>query len=309
MDPRGRRALARRQLRRQGDDGAGGSRSAPVERTEFNRSAARGLDILTAFTVGDQFLGNAEIAHRTGIPKPTVSRITATLTELGYLNYDDRIGKYEIGPRVLALSYSLLSKLQVHTHARPFMEELARESNCVVGLSILDGLNVVFIESALGDHPHARRASVGFRVPIAFTAMGWSCIAAMNLAERAETLRKIEAAYPKQAAEILRNIQQAIADVWKHGYCISLGALSPGSNAVGVPYLHPDGRHILAFNMTAPDSVLTRRAIETKWGPRLVRLVQRLSTTVAGRPLADADSGAAAATGGRAPAAQHAASD
>ena len=277
--------LARRQLRRQGNDDVGGQGAESFTRTEFNRSAARGLDILTAFTSGDQFLGNAEIAHRTGIPRATVSRITATLTELGYLNYADQIGKYEIGPRVLALSYSLMSKLQVHTQARPLMDELARESNCIVGLSILDGLNVVFVESALGDHPYSRRPQVGFRVPIAFTSMGWSCIAAMNVAERAQTLRKIEAAYPDQAPEILRNVQQAIADIWKRGFCISQGALERGSNAVGVPYLHPDGRHILAFNMTAPDTVLTRRAIETRWGPRLVKLVQRVRTSDTDRPL------------------------
>lgn len=280
--------MARRQLRRQSSEGEPDS----FVRTEFNRSAARGLDILTAFTGGDQFLGNAEIAHRTDIPRATVSRITATLTELGYLNYADQIGKYEIGPRVLALSYSLMSKLEVHRQARPLMEELSRESTAIVGLSILDGLNVVFVESAMGEHPYSRRPQVGFRVPVAFTAMGWSCIAVMNVAERAQILKKIEAAYPDQAADILPRIQRATADIWKRGFCISLGALEPGSNAVGVPYVHPDGRHILAFNMTAPNNVLTRRAIETKWGPRLVQLVQSLRS--AGSGLGPTESGRAA---------------
>jgi DNA-binding IclR family transcriptional regulator len=234
------------------------------------------LDILTAFNAGDQFLGNAEIADRTGIPKATVSRITATLTKLGYLNLADQVGKYEIGPRVLALGYSLMSKLQVHTEARSRMEELARESNAIVGLGILDDLNVVFMDSAGNSRQTSLRAIVGFRVPIAFTAMGWSCIAAMNVAERANTLQRIQRAYPKQATEIINNIQTAVTEIWEKGYCVSLGAWEPGSNAVGVPYLHPDGRHILTFNMTAPSTVLTRRAIELKWGPRLVKLVQGL---------------------------------
>ncbi len=258
-----------------GGGGAGGSRRT-FERVAFNRAAGRGLDVLTAFTAGDQFLGNAEIAHRTGIPRSTVSRITATLTDLGYLNYAEQIGKYEIGPRVLALSYSLMSKLQVHTAARPLMDQLARESNAIVGLSMLDGLNVVFVESALGERPHSQRPQVGFRVPVAFTAMGWACMSVMSIADRAETLRRLEESYADRAAEIRRNVEQAVSDIWRRGFCISLGALEPGSNAVGVPFLHPDGRHILAFNMTAPKSVLTRKAIESKWGPRLVNLVERL---------------------------------
>ncbi len=274
--------MPRRQLARESGR-ASGERQA-FERVEFNRAAGRGLDILTAFTAGDQFLGNAEIAHRTGIPRSTVSRITATLTDLGYLNYADQLGKYEIGPRVLALSHSLMSKLRVHTTARPLMDQLAREANAVVGLSMLDGLNVVFVESALGERPYSQQPQVGFRVPVAFTAMGWACLSTMSINDRAETLRRLEERYPDRAADIRRNVEQAVADVWQRGFCISLGALDPGSNAVGVPYLHPDGRHILAFNMTAPKSVLTRKSIESTWGPRLVTMVEQLRASSADRP-------------------------
>lgn len=275
--------LGRRQIRREAGPATNTKRPDPPDRKEFNRGAARALDILTAFNAGDQFLGNVELANRTGIPKATVSRITATLSKLGYLNHADQVGKYEIGPRVLALGYSLMSKLQVHTQARSRMEELARESNAIVGLGILDDLNVVFMDSAGSSRQTSLRAIVGFRVPIAFTAMGWSCIAAMNVAERADTLQRIQRAYPKQATEIVSNIQTAVTEIWERGFCISLGAWEPGSNAVGVPYLHPDGRHILTFNMTAPRSVLTRRAIEQKWGPRLVKLVQSLQIAGAKR--------------------------
>jgi DNA-binding IclR family transcriptional regulator len=242
-------------------------------RIEFNRAAARSLDILTAFNAGDHFLGNVEIAERTSIPKSTVSRITATLTEMGYLNYASSIGKYEVGPRVLALSYSLMSKLQVHTQARERMNELAREANATVGLSILDDLNVVFIDTAVGDHTQVRRVQVGYRVPIAVTAMGWACLSTMNSTERVRTLERIRTAYPYDH-KLMENIQRGIAEVWERGFCISMGSFDPGMNAVGVPYLHPDGRHILAFNLTAPKALLTRKLIEAKWGPRLLSLVQ-----------------------------------
>jgi DNA-binding IclR family transcriptional regulator len=123
--------------------------------------------------------------------------------------------------------------------------------------------------------------------------MGWACLSVMNVNDRAETLKRLEEAYPERAAEIRRNVQQAISDIWQRGFCISFGALEPGSNAVGVPYLHPDGRHILAFNMTAPNTVLTRKSIETKWGPRLVKLVQQLRTSGADRLAAEPRRGGA----------------
>lgn len=266
--------MARKSLARGRPEKNGTGRK--LDRVEFNRAAGRGLDILTAFTAGDQFLGNAEIAHRTGIPRATVSRITATLTELGYLDYAAQIGKYEIGPRVLALSYSLMSKLRVHATARPLMEELAREAQAVVSLAMLDGLDMIFVESALGSRPYTQQPQVGFRIPVAFTSMGWACLSVMDVHDRTEAMKHLEEAFPDRAAEIRQNVQQAIADIWQRGFCMSLGVLEAGSNAVGVPYLHPDGRHILAFNMSAPAPVLTPEAMETKWGPRLVGLVQQL---------------------------------
>ena len=73
---------------------------------QFVTALARGLDILRAFHAGEGMLGNQEIAHRTGLPKPTVARLTHTLTELGYLNYIRRFRKYELGASVLALGYA-----------------------------------------------------------------------------------------------------------------------------------------------------------------------------------------------------------
>ncbi|WP_420130901.1 IclR family transcriptional regulator [Rhodopseudomonas sp.] len=265
----GRKKLAGRASERKED-----ASTAAGGRVEFNRAAARALDILTAFNGGDQFLGNVEIAERTSIPKATVSRITATLTELGYLNFDRQIGKYEIGPRVLALSFPLMSKLRVQTHARQRMDQLAREANAVVGLAILDDLNVVFIDTAVGDHQHFREAQVGYRVPVALTAMGWACLSTMNGMRRAEIMERLATAYP--GPTVISNIERGISEVWERGFCISMGALDPGSNAIGVPYLHPDGRHVLAFNMTAPKTILTRKSIETVWGPKLLNMVREI---------------------------------
>ena len=57
---------------------------------------ARGLEVLRCFTPLEPMLGNKEISVRTGLPKPTVSRLTYTLTKLGYLRHNMRLGKYQL---------------------------------------------------------------------------------------------------------------------------------------------------------------------------------------------------------------------
>ena len=59
--------------------------------------------MLRCFRHGVNALGNLDLARLTGLPKPTISRITYTLTELGYLRYHPDTGKYSPGYGVLAL--------------------------------------------------------------------------------------------------------------------------------------------------------------------------------------------------------------
>src|ERR1039457_5610771 len=61
---------------------------------QFATTLARGLDVLRCFSATEPELTNKEISGRTGLPKPTVSRLTYTLTRLGYLRHLPHIGKY-----------------------------------------------------------------------------------------------------------------------------------------------------------------------------------------------------------------------
>src|SRR5260221_8907303 len=78
---------------------------------QFATTLARGLEVLRCFTPLEPQLGNKEISVRTGLPKPTVSRLTYTLTKLGYLRHNMRLGKYQLGSAVLPIGYPLLPPL------------------------------------------------------------------------------------------------------------------------------------------------------------------------------------------------------
>ena len=82
----------------------------------FVTALARGLDVLRAFRPGDAQLANREIAARTNLPRPTVSRLTHTLTQLGYLVHESETERYRLGSAVLSLG------IAVHTTlSHPFL--------------------------------------------------------------------------------------------------------------------------------------------------------------------------------------------
>ena len=98
---------------------------------KFVTALARGLDVLRAFEPRDNLLGNQEIARRTGLPKPTVTRLTYTLTKLGYLSYNKELERYQLGMGVLALGYATLANFGIRQIARPYMQDLAEEVNAL----------------------------------------------------------------------------------------------------------------------------------------------------------------------------------
>ena len=242
----------------------------------FNTALARGLQILRSFHPGETFLGNAEISTRASIPKATVSRLTFTLERLGYLNYIESLGKYELAPGVLSLGYSVLSTLEAHVLARPFMAELANQCGGTVGLGIADGLNMTYVECARGEAGLTRNIFVGMRIPIAATTLGWAHLAELDTKSRAAALARIQRAYPTRWTQIKKRIKQAIAEIDARGFCMSIGEYVPVANAIGVPFVPAGQTKVLAFNCTGPSFLLTPESLETIWGPRFVALAERL---------------------------------
>ena len=68
----------------------------------FVTALGRGLEVLACFRHGDRMLGNQDIARACGLPKSTVSRLTNTLTKLGYLVYVEDSAKYSLGTATLS---------------------------------------------------------------------------------------------------------------------------------------------------------------------------------------------------------------
>ena len=65
---------------------------------------------------------------RTGLPKSTVSRLTSTLVQLGYLIHREDQSRYEPSPTVLSLGYTFLANSRLRLMAAPAMREVARNT-------------------------------------------------------------------------------------------------------------------------------------------------------------------------------------
>ncbi len=160
----------------------------------FVVALSRGLDVLRAFQPNDGLLGNQEIAARTKLPKPTVSRLTYTLTKLGYLTPVPRFEKYQLAPAAMALGYAALTNLGIRHLSEPYREELMRETGGAVAIGGRDRLGMIYFGQSRG-MTLGVQLDVGSRIPIATTAMGRAYFWSLPEEERSVLLRDLREYY------------------------------------------------------------------------------------------------------------------
>jgi DNA-binding IclR family transcriptional regulator len=247
---------------------------------KFVTALARGLDVLRAFKPGDGYLGNQEIARRTGLPKPTVTRLTYTLTKLGYLSYSERIERYQLGTGVLALGYATLANYGIRQIARPYMQELAEEMDCAVSLGARERLSMVYLETARGTGAVTLRLDVGSRIPVATTAMGRAFLAALPEGERGYLMDYIRKRTGTDWARTRRGIEAAVAHYQEFGYVKTIGEWDRDVNSIGVPLIQAEHGNVFAFNCGGPSFLLPEDRLDAEFAPKLKHLVANVQSAL-----------------------------
>jgi DNA-binding IclR family transcriptional regulator len=258
--------------------------TTPEPRAEMPRdrnlvhALVRGIGVIDAFGKNDVWLGNAEIAQRVGLAKPTVSRITQTLTALGYLRYSADRRQYRLGVAVLALGYSALADIDVRKIARARLQALANEFNGIVGLVARDGFEILHLETC-----HSATSVISLRIdadalaPVVDTAFGQALLWAQPAKERASLLAQLQEQSGPRWPSIRQTLNHAFAAIDRDGFCVVYGRWHRDVNTVGVPLRQKRGEPPLALGFTCLVGQRVRAQLQTEVAPRLV---------VAGREIA-----------------------
>jgi len=255
----------------------GGKRAAGDR--QFATALARGLEVLRAFNGDEYWLANQEIARRSKLTRPTVSRLTYTLTRLGYLSYDEKLRKYGVAIGVLSLVQPILKRIELRHFVRPLMQAYADKVNAAVGLGTADGLDALYLDVCRGAEAVTVRLDPGSRIDLATSAMGRALFAALGSEAQGDVLRRCEKRDPRNFKRIERGLLNAVDDVRERGFCMSTSDWSKDVNGVGVPLRLEQGGMVFALNCGGAAWTLPRKRLETVVGPGLVKLGDRIAGT------------------------------
>jgi DNA-binding IclR family transcriptional regulator len=146
-------------------------------RTKRVQSVTRTVEILRAIGNAGEDLTLSDLAERTGLPRSTVHRIVQTLQSANFVTKGAGVGGLRLGPefgRLAANSRQVLTPTM-----RPFLEKLALEISEGTSLTVLEGLNVRFLDQAIVGQGLRAVTLVGTTFPAHCTANGKVLLAAL----------------------------------------------------------------------------------------------------------------------------------
>lgn len=207
----------------------------------------RAVDLLAAFTQGPgTTLSLAELARRTGLPKPTLHRLLASLDGLGLV--EKTANGYQLGIRLFELGEHVPRKQRLREAALPFMQDLFEASHDTVHLAVLDGTDVVYLERIRGHKPVNIASRVGGRLPAYCTGVG-KALLAFNPEAAMKVLAMPLAARTPYTITNHQVLAEQLTHIRQSGIAFDHEENSIGINCVAAPIL-VDDRAIGAVSVT-----------------------------------------------------------
>jgi IclR family transcriptional regulator, positive regulator for flagellar biogenesis len=264
---------------------AGPQSKARPPRRDTVSALARGIAVLRCFGEGVDTLSHGDIARQTRIPKPTVTRLVATLETLGFLRQKADGDRYTLAAGVLPLARAFLSGLDMRASARPHMMALADEFDASVNLAVCEGAEMVVIEACrTRTNALTSRLDIGSRLRLTRSALGRAYLGGLAPAERESALHDLKTGAGSAWRRESVGLEAALRDAALRGYCISLGESHPDVSAVAVPLRTPGGG-VMTLNCGGPSFRFTEDKLRRVVAPRLIETAARIAEDIGSNAL------------------------
>jgi DNA-binding IclR family transcriptional regulator len=229
-------------------------------------SLGSALAILQCFSAESPHLGIAEVAARLGMPKSSVWRWMRTMADAHLLEQDAVRRTFRPG----VLSFQLGNLYQRHLTVLDLVDESLQELVESTGLTgyigVLNGAELVIIQSRQGAYPVRLVLEKGYRVPAFATAAGLALLSRLDDA----AVRRLHPAVLHHGetgfSHTIDDLIAEVRDARERGVVQILGRTFAGFNAIGVAVESGAERQRLGFSLSYPVAALGPDQVESITG-------------------------------------------
>ena len=244
----------------------------------------RGLALLQCFAAEQRLLSASELARQTGIPRPSVIRLAASLVAHRWLQLEPGGERYRLGAGVVSLAQSFLSGLDIRAASRAPMQALAEATGGSVYLALRDGLEMVLVEACRARSTMlSARLDVGSRVPLPNSALGRAYLATVDSGTRDQLVESLRLSRGSDWNALAAGLNAALADHAQNGFCLSAGEFHAEINSVSVAMKSPHG-DVMAFNCGGPAFSFSQERLRQEVAPALLAMSRQITAEIGGTP-------------------------
>lgn len=218
----------------------------------MDKTLLKGLRVLEAITEMDgQPRTIDEIATRVGLTRSNAHRTLQTLAHAGYVAKDRATGTYRATIRLFELGARQIAAMDVRRLAAPYMRELADATGETVHLSVLDGLDVVYIDKIDSPQPVRAYSVVGGRAPAYAVATGKALLAQ----QPDDYLDRFEGALQRHTPATVKTVEAlrlALEKVRRTGYATNLGEWRASVCGLAAPLFNGLSEPVAALGISGP---------------------------------------------------------
>lgn len=157
--------------------------------TKINKSAERTIDLLLLLTKSTRYLTLKDICQMLKLPKSSAFELVQTLVYKNIIELKDADKKtYGLSLLAFEIGCAVMQDMGISDTARPYIQELNRNTGATVFLGVEDKGNIVYIDKAENDSIIKPRAKLGSRRNLHTTGLGKALLYALDDQTIAEIL-------------------------------------------------------------------------------------------------------------------------
>lgn len=219
---------------------------------QSSQTLSRGLKLLALIADNREGVAVRELAAGMSLPKSIVQRLLYSLEDEGYLErHPSQIG-HQLTMKLWSLGCTAVRRLDVQRLARPVLEELALKSGETTKISVLDGDDIVFVDSINGSQIVRAFLPLGGRAPAHSVATGKAILALLP-----EGLGLKTAAVLRESAAKRALLAREFEQIRKRGYAINRGEWEDDVAALAAPIFDAQEAVVASVGIILPHSRLT----------------------------------------------------
>lgn len=247
----------------------------------MDKTFVKGLKLLELLVASDKPRGVTSLARDVNLTKSNVHRLLSTLVGLGYARQVEQNGDYELTPKLWAMGVQVGSRIDIVKSARPAMEALAHETGETVHLSVLDGMEVLYLDKIESRQPIAAYTQVGGRAPAWCVATGKAMLA--NLLSDVDGLRPLLKPFTPHSIIDTGVLAREFAEIRQVGWAMNRGEWRDGVHGLAAPIRDAKGQTMASIGISGPGTRFKARQIKN-WAQLVLDAAARTSASVGYRP-------------------------